>query len=88
MPELIKTRCKTGHLIITDTQIKTIGNRMQVMNRDTLTGIDYQKTSPSLFGMGGGGNIIFHGQGTEQLIAEIVVHKDAQRILQLLGYGE
>jgi hypothetical protein len=88
MSELLKTRCKTGYLIITDTQIKTTGLRIQVMDRSTLTGVDYQKTVPSLFGMGGSGNFIFHGQGTQQLCADMVVHKDAKRILQLLGYGE
>lgn len=83
----IRTRCKQGTLIITDTQIRVeLGQlRQQTLARASLTGVDAVMAVPSVFGMGGGTNLVFHGQGAERLQADLVKPNVAREIVSLLG---
>ena len=88
MAELIRTRCTQGKLIITDEYIRVqLGgpfSKQQTLYRSMLTGIDSQVAVPSVFGMGGGVNLVFHGQGIERLHASLVKPKVAQEIIDML----
>ena len=87
MTIIIKTICKQGKLILTDTHVMTEGiTGRQSMLRSSVTGVSYKMTIPSLFGLGGAGNMIFHGQGTEALVADTVGRKNAHKIMEMLGY--
>lgn len=85
---LVETRCKQGKLIITDQMIRVElgGFQSHSMSRSSLTGVDYKMVVPSLFGMGGGGNLVFHGTGGERLHVDLVKAKAVKQIMQLLGY--
>lgn len=85
--ELINTRCTQGKLIITEHIIKIqLGSlKEQTLNRSSLTGIDSKMAVPSVFGLGGGTNLVFHGQGDVQLHANFVKTKVAKEIKSLLG---
>ncbi|GHO88030.1 hypothetical protein [Dictyobacter formicarum] len=87
MADLIRTRCKQGTLIITDNQIKIeLGQlRQQTLARSALTGVDSSMGVPSVFGLGGGTNLVFHGQGAERLHADLVKPNVAREIVNLLG---
>ena len=84
--ELIRTRCKQGKLVITDEYIRVElgGLRQSTLYHSMLTGIDSAMAVPSVFGMGGGTNLVFHGQGAEVLHADLVNPKVAQQIVDLL----
>ena len=86
MPELINTRCTQGRLIITETHIIVqLGKRnSETMLRTTLTDLQMQTAVPSIFGLGGGVNIAFHGQSGHPLRANLVKPADADRIQSLL----
>ncbi len=90
MTELIRARCKQGHLIITEShiiiQLNGLGTtlREQRLSRSSLTSIDTKMAVPSVFGLGGGTNLAFHGQGGEVLRAELVPPKKAQEIVRVL----
>lgn len=88
MSELIKTRCKQGMLIITEQAIRIeLGQfKQQSLARSALTGIDVKMGAPSILGMGGGTNLVFHGQGGERLQADLVKPNIAREIKSLLGY--
>lgn len=85
---LIETCCAAGKLIITDDLIRTqLGSlKSESLSRSNLVGLDYKMVAPSIFGMGGGANLTFHGKGGERLEAKYVKIKDAKQIMQLLGY--
>ena len=84
--ELIRTHCKQGKLVITDEYIRVeLGSlRQSTLFRSMLTGIDSTMAVPSVFGVGGGTNLVFHGQGAELLRADLVNPKMAQQIVDLL----
>jgi hypothetical protein len=84
----IRTRCKQGTLIITDQQIRVeLGQiRQQTLSRSALTGIDSTMGMISVFGMGGGTNLVFHGQGAERLHADLVKPNIAREIKSALGF--
>ncbi len=88
MQELIRTRCTQGHLIVTDEYIRVElgGLRQQTLYRSSLTGIDSRMGVPSVFGLGGGTDLIFHGQGDERLHANLVNPKVAREIMGMLQY--
>lgn len=84
----IKTRCKQGSLIVTDQDIRVeLGPfKQQILSRSALTGIEATMAVPSLFGMGGATNLVFHGQGTERLHADLVKPNIAREIKSMLGF--
>ena len=86
--ELIRARCTQGKLVITDQAIRVELFRLQsqTIARMALVGIDYKLAVPSLFGLGGGANLVFHGQGGERLHANLVKPKIAKQIMRMLGY--
>jgi hypothetical protein len=88
--ELFRTRCKQGTLIITDEYIRIeLGSLQQsTLYRSMLTGIDSQMGVPSLFGLGGGTNLVFHGQGAEILHADLVNPKVAKEIVGMLQHPQ
>ncbi len=94
MAELIRTRCTQGTLIITDDYIRVelkiplMGVNQQTIYRSALTGIDSKVAVPSVLGMGGGVNLVFHGQGVERLHANLVKPKVAQEIIGLLQHPQ
>ncbi len=91
MTELIRTRCKQGTLIITDEYIRTElpgGVQQHTLYRTALTGIDSQMGAPSLFGLGGGTNLVFHGQGGEELRADLVKPSVAKEIVGMLQHPQ
>ena len=92
--ELLRTRCTLGWLVITESAIRIerkgfpggAGQLSQVMPRQALVGVTYTNTTPSVFGLGGGGTLTFTGYGMV-LVAKMVVRKDAQQALEILGYA-
>lgn len=84
----IRTRCKQGMLIITDQQIRIeLGQlKQQSLSRAALTGVDAVMGAPSVFGLGGGTNLVFHGQGAERLQADLVKPNVAREIRSALGF--
>lgn len=94
MAELIRTRCTQGTLIITEDYIRVelkvpiTGSKQQTILRSALTGIDSKVAVPSVLGMGGGTNLVFHGQGVERLHADLVKPKVAQEIIGLLQHSQ
>ena len=87
MPELFRTRCKQGTLVVTDTYIRTElpGTIQQhTLYRANLIGIDSTMGVPSIFGLGGGTNLVFHGQGAQILQADLVPSKVAKQIIAAL----
>ncbi len=92
MAELIRTRCTQGTLIITDEYIRVeLGGpfaKQQTLYRSSLTGVDSQVGAPSVFGLGGGVNLTFHGTGVERLHANLVKPKVAQEIIGLLQHPQ
>lgn len=92
MQELIRTRCTQGHLVITEDYIRVeLGGpfpKQQTLYRSSLTGIDSNVAVPSVFGLGGGVNLVFHGQGIERLHANLVKRKVAQEIVGMLQHPQ
>jgi hypothetical protein len=86
MPD-IRVRCKQGLLTVTDRQIRVeLGQlKQQSMLRDSVTGVDSAMATPSLFGIGGTTNLIFHGTGGERLHAGFVKTNIAKEIVSLLN---
>src|SRR6266705_54454 len=84
--ELVRTRCTQGKLVITDhlVRIELFQLQSQTMARTSIVGIDYKLAVPSLFGLGGGANLVFHGQGGERLHANLVKPKIAKQIMRTL----
>ena len=83
MPELIKTRCGQGHLIITDESI--IVQRPGISHsiaRASFTGMDMKTTLWA--GPWSWYTLIFHGAGVERLKASLVMQRDARAIRALL----
>ncbi len=91
MQEYFRVRCKQGWLVITDEYIRIyLGGllaKQQTLYRQVLTGIDSRVAVPSIFGLGGGVNLVFHGQGVERLHADLVKPKVAQEIVGMLQHG-
>lgn len=92
MAELIRTRCTQGNLIITDEYIRVelsgLMPKQQTLYRSSLTGVDSQMKVTSVFGMGGGVNLTFHGVGAERLEAHLVKPKVAAEIVGLLHHSQ
>jgi hypothetical protein len=90
MQEYFRVRCKQGWLIVTDEFIRVeLGgpmSRQQTLYRSMLTGVDSQVAVPAIFGLGGGVNLVFHGQGVERLHADLVKPKVAQEIVGMLQH--
>jgi hypothetical protein len=88
MEKLIETRCKQGKLIITDQDIRVkLGPlRESTLPRSSLSSIDTAMAVPAIFGLGGGTNLLFHGQGAQVVRADLVKTTKARAILVLLGY--
>jgi hypothetical protein len=86
MYELVSTRCTGGKLILTDTMISVeLGQlRSQTMSREAFSSLDYKLAAPSVFGLGGGINLTFHGKGGEKLHANMVKPVIADKIRTLL----
>ena len=67
MAELINTRCTQGRLIITDTHIiverRGLMGQSKTMARTAFSSLEVKTISFSLFGKGGGSNLVFHGGG-------------------------
>jgi hypothetical protein len=85
--ELLRSRCKAGHLTITTTQIRMgragiggYGALLQVMPRANLTSVTRENRGLS-------NTLIFVGRGGAVIKAETMNGKDAQRALELLGYA-
>jgi len=85
MAELLKTRCKQGMLVITETAIivelsglgKTL--KSETLMRSAFTDIDVKK--PLLLATA---NLTFHGQGGKVLHADLVKADDAKKAVALL----
>jgi hypothetical protein len=93
MQELIRTRCAQGWLVITDEfiriELRGSFSRQTTLYRSMLTGIDSRVTMPTFFGLtSGAAELIFHGQGTENLKATMVKLKVAQEIVGLLQHPQ
>lgn len=88
MAELFNVRCKQGHLIITENAVKVkLANlKEQSLSRSAITAIDSSMGVPSIFGLGGGTNLVFHGQGAERLHADLVKPGVAKEIVSMLGF--
>lgn len=88
MSELIRTGCTQGKLIITEDSIRIeLGTlKQESLARSALTGIEARAGYPSIFGFGGGTNLVFHGQGGERLHANLVRPNIAREIKSMLGY--
>jgi hypothetical protein len=86
--ELIRTRCTQGKLVVTDhlVRIELFQLKQESMARASIVGVDYKLVVPSLFGLGGGADLVFHGQGGERLHANLVKPKIAKQIMRMLGY--
>jgi hypothetical protein len=90
MAELLKTTCTQGKLIITDTfiiiELRGFGTEFQSRNlaRSSFSSLDSKMVIPSLFGLGGGTNLVFHGRGGEMLRADLVPRKAARKVAALL----
>ncbi len=86
MSELLNVRCKQGKLIITETHIIVeLGNfRSETMLRTAFVGLDSKMAVPSIFGLGGGTNLIFHGQGSQDIHADLIPPKEVKKIQALL----
>ncbi len=86
MSELIRTRCKQGHLVITDEaiRIELSSIRHETLYRSSLTSIEDKIAVYPVFGLGGGVNLTFHGKGGEVLHADLIKPKMAQEIVGLL----
>ena len=88
MAELLKTNCKQGQLVITDTAIiveqvsvfdKTKKLRSETMMRASFVDLDYKK--PAMMATI---NLTFHGQGGKILRADWVKREDAERAQAIL----
>lgn len=86
MSELLNTRCTQGTLIITETHIvvRLRDFQSRIRERAAFTGIDCKRIVPSIFGLGGGWNLIFHGKGGERLHANMVKPIMAKKAKMLL----
>jgi hypothetical protein len=87
--ELIRARCTQGKLVVTTQSVRVeqpYQLQSQTMARASIASVDYKLAVSSLFGLGGGANLVFHGQGGERLHANLVNPKVAKQIIRLLGY--
>lgn len=84
MPELLKTTCKQGQLILTDTaiivELKGFGRtfKSETLLRSAFSDVDMKSLTGANY------NLIFHGQDGKALKADWVNHTDACRIVALL----
>jgi hypothetical protein len=90
MSELIRVKCQSGHIVVTENAIRVetnlMGKGQKSLSRSMLTGVNLN-VYPKLFGLGGiHSDLTFYGQGSEVLIAKIVRTEEARRIVNLLGY--
>ena len=92
--ELIRTRCTDGWLVVTETAIRVerkgflgAGAKTTVLPRAALVAADSTNKLGSVFGQGGATTLTFTGQGMTILVAKMVNPRDAQRIMELLGFA-
>jgi hypothetical protein len=90
MSELIRAKCNTGHIVITENAIRfetnLFGKGQKSLSRSMLTGVQ-MKAYPKLLGLGGKyADLTFYGQGSEVVVVQVVKVDEAKRIVELLGY--
>jgi hypothetical protein len=85
MPELLKTRCTGGHLILTESAIIVERKgKSQIMQRSAFADLDSRTIFYALFGQGGGVNLAFHGQGGKIIHANLVKPRAAKEVKRIL----
>ena len=91
MPELLKTRCTQGHLVITDTTIiieltafgKTL--KSETLLRSAFVDMDTKIVGAQLFSKKPATtSFTFHGQGGKILHANLVNGEDSKKVIALL----
>ena len=93
--EMLRTRCAAGWLIITERVIRIerkgllggIGAQQTVIPHALLVAASMQVTAPSVFGKGGAATITLTAQGMTAVIVQMVLLKDARRVMELLGFA-
>jgi hypothetical protein len=91
---LLRTRCREGHLIITENAVTIerkgfagMGGYRESVARATITEVQRVQGMPALFGMGGGSKLTITTASGKQLVAHLVPPADAERALVILGYA-
>jgi len=88
--EIIRTKCNTGQLVITDKAIKVetkwIGQSTKMLSRDRIIGVDIMPYPKVLWIGGKYADLTFYGQGSEVIKAQIVKIDVARQIVEMLGY--
>lgn len=87
MSEVFRVQATKGMLTITETTITLeFGSfRSRSLLRSSLSSVETKRGVPSVFGLGGGTHLIFHGKGGERIDAGMVKPKLAQEIVAALG---
>ena len=89
MTDIIRTKCNTGQLVITETVIrletKMLGQSTKSLRRDTLNGVDIMPYPKILWIGGKYADLTFRGPG-DVIKAQIVPIAVARQIVELLGY--
>ena len=82
---MIKTRCTQGGLILDERSIRIEGPRVnQILLRHTITNFQTRQQVPSIFGFGGGVELIVQERGGNTLHANMVNPKQAKAIVAAL----
>jgi len=94
MAELLRTRCSTGWLIITEETVRIereaflgVGGYLEVLPRSTLVGATVENMIAPVFGKDGGSTLTLTAAGGALLQAKLVHPEEAQRALALLGFA-
>jgi len=94
MAELLRTRCSTGWLIITEETVRIereaflgVGGYLEVLPRSTLVGATVENMIAPVFGKDGGSTLTLTAAGGALLQAKLVNPEEAQRALALLGFA-
>jgi len=83
---IIKTRCKEGHLIIQEKQVLVealFGMEGKSLPREQITGVELKVTQMDFLGMGQC-RLTIYSTGGQTLVAHMVKTKDAKAIQELL----
>lgn len=93
MPELLRTRCTAGWLVITEQAVRIerkgllgAGGRSEVLPRQSLTGATLQNKMGSIMGKGGASTLVFNGMGMT-IKADFVNPGEGRKIMELLGFA-
>ncbi len=94
MAELLRTRCSTGWLIITEETVRIereaflgVGGYLEVLPRSTLVGATVENMIAPVFGKDGGSTLTLTAAGGALLQAKLVHPEEVQRALALLGFA-